>query len=291
MPNFFVIGASKSGTTSLHTYLDQHPDISMSRIKEPGYFLQGIDPSQSLFIEDRDRYLGLFEAGHDLRGESTVAYTFYPWLKGTPGAIAKEVPGAKFIYLVRDPISRILAMIRQGIAVGTFEPEDPSVPAEVRDWIGDVGGPENRIVEACLYMTQVRQYLKVFPRDSIMVVDSDDLRDRREETMAAIFGFLGCDPAAATGEFDLLANEGDQLHLKPTPYRWLRKRTRLRRFYRRRPDRMREALGGRFGATLGRPIPRPVIDDELRTELEDLLRPEVEALRDFTGLKFEGWSI
>lgn len=290
MPNFFVIGASKSGTSSLHRYLDMHPAISMSRIKEPGYFLQD-DPSRTLAIKDREEYLDLFEPGHDLRGESTVAYTAFPNRAGVPEAIASEVPEARLLYVVRDPITRIPAMVRQAIAVGVFEPRDPTAPASVRDWIGNLEDPDNLIVASCRYMTQVRQYLEVFPREAMMVIDSDELRDDRRETMDAIFGFLGCDPEEVNGEFDLLENEGDRLHLKPAPYRWLRRSTSLRRFYRRRPDRVREALGGRFGAMLGRPIPKPVIEEELRADLEALFRPDVEALRDFTGLRLEGWSL
>ena len=90
MPTFFVIGAAKCGTTSLHEYLDLHPDISMSDVKEPSYFLErtgrtGNKPS------GRDAYLGLFKEGTAARGESSPQYSAFPHQGGVPRAIRLEV--------------------------------------------------------------------------------------------------------------------------------------------------------------------------------------------------------
>ena len=291
MPNLFVIGAAKCGTSSLHQYLNEHPDVSMSSVKEPGFFIQGVDPARALAIKERKRYLSLFEAGHRIRGESTVAYSTYPCLEGIPEAIADEVPDASFLYLVRDPIERIAAMVRQGIAVGFIEPEDPTVPASVRECIGRLDDPGNRFIAGGKYMTQAQRFVEVFSKESILVIDSDELRFRRRETMAEIFRFLDCDPEEVRHAFGRMENVGSDLTLKPAPYRWLRRRRRLRRWYRRRPDETREALGGRLGALFGKPIPKPVIDAPLRRDLEEVFRPEVEALREFTGKPFSAWSI
>ena len=107
MPNLFIIGAAKCGTTSLHCYLDLHPEISMSRIKEPRFFACPEGPREERAITDRNRYLALFEAGKKIRGEASPAYSQHPAVSGVPGRIAMESPDAKFIYLVRDPIERI----------------------------------------------------------------------------------------------------------------------------------------------------------------------------------------
>ena len=68
MPNLFIIGAAKCGTTSLHHYLDQHPEVSMSEVKEPRYFCRHFDDLGLPAVSRRDEYLGLFESGTAHRG-------------------------------------------------------------------------------------------------------------------------------------------------------------------------------------------------------------------------------
>lgn len=206
-------------------------------------------------------------------------------------AIAEAVPRGRIIYLVRDPIERIPAMVRQGVSVGFIRVADIESGIAVADHIGDLENEENPFIASGRYMTQVDQYLEHFSPDAILIVDSDELRGARAETMANIFEFLGCDPAAVTQGFDQIENSGDDLMLRPAAYAWLKRRSSLRRLYRRQPDNLRDALGGRIARLTGKPIPRPVIDDRLRSELEEIFRPEVERLRDFTGQKFEGWSV
>src|SRR5665213_4176180 len=111
LPTFFIIGAPAAGTTSLHYYLDQHPQIQMSASKEPGFFApvsDSLNPSRSgerYKVEHLDQYERLFDPVIGVRGEATVDYANYPRRKGVPGRIKKLVPDAKLIYLVRDPIA------------------------------------------------------------------------------------------------------------------------------------------------------------------------------------------
>ena len=105
-PNLFVIGAMKSGTTTLHEYLGSHPEICMSDRKEPGYFVEeygwsnGVDWYLRQFSGDgKEKYLG----------ESTTDYTKLPRFKGVARRIAEFNPGAKIMYLLRDPIERTIS--------------------------------------------------------------------------------------------------------------------------------------------------------------------------------------
>ncbi len=116
MPDFLIIGAPKAGTTALHAALTQHPEVFMSRPKEPKFWLcDGAPPpawngpgdkhSQQEWIWRRDEYERLFEpaVAGQVRGESTP---FYLWSRGAHRRIAEHLPEVKLIAVVRDPIDR-----------------------------------------------------------------------------------------------------------------------------------------------------------------------------------------
>lgn len=115
LPDFFVVGAPKAGTTALHVALAQHPQIYMSRIKEPKHFLSdGPPPAKGgpgdartyrEYVWRRADYEALFApapAGA-LRGESTP---FYLWDASAHRRIAAAVPNARLVAVLRDPLDR-----------------------------------------------------------------------------------------------------------------------------------------------------------------------------------------
>ncbi len=97
LPNFFIVGAAKSGTTSLVHYIEQHPDIYMSAVKEPFYYVSDHG------YEDFDEYAGLFSgAKNELRvGEASTGYLFDPC---AAQKIKDEYRDAKIIICLRNPI-------------------------------------------------------------------------------------------------------------------------------------------------------------------------------------------
>jgi hypothetical protein len=107
-PNLFIIGAAKSGTTSLHHHLSAHPDIFMSEPKEPGFFVPEID----YYPRDEGWYLGLFRDGADARyrGESSTHYTKLPVYPGVVDRMAGFLQAPpRLIYLMRDPVDRAIS--------------------------------------------------------------------------------------------------------------------------------------------------------------------------------------
>ena len=111
LPNTFIIGAGKSGTTSLWLYLNRHPDIALSRNKEPAFFVR---PN---FREDLDWYESLFEPAR-IVGEASTVYTAHPVFDGVPERIHSLVPTPKLIYLVRDPVERAISHYVEHISQG-----------------------------------------------------------------------------------------------------------------------------------------------------------------------------
>lgn len=114
LPNFFIIGAPKSATTALFTYLSAHPQVFMPRWKEPHYFANDLTPHPA-WLRDWRRYLDLFAPAPDgarAIGEASVLYLFS---RGALPAIEQTCPGARLICLIRDPVEMARAVHRQNL--------------------------------------------------------------------------------------------------------------------------------------------------------------------------------
>jgi len=189
LPNFFLIGAGQSGTTSLHRYLYLHPEVQVPVLKEPNFFCRAEDgPWPFGRIGERSEYEGMFDSRAAMRGDCSPSYSQHPLRPGVPDRIAELIPEARHLYLVRDPIERIAAHYVHDVAsVGEQRP--------LREALGDLASPMNPFVAGSSYATQLDRYRASFPDNRILVVDSTDLRHRRRESLREIFGFLGVDLA------------------------------------------------------------------------------------------------
>jgi Sulfotransferase domain len=285
LPTFFIIGATKAGTTSLSRYLDLHPDVHMASLKEPHFF---VEPGDGLpTIEDRigsvSRYESLFVSRARARGEASTSYSHYPARRGVPERIHARVPEARFIYLVRDPIDRVVSHYLHQVAHGG---ERRSIEAA----IGDIDRPDNVYICASRYATQVARYTDVFPKDSILVIDHDDLRHRRGATMTTVFRFVGVDPRPPGVEFDREFNVTSNYRVYSYRYATLRHRLPLYRL----PAPLQQGIRSLAERAEGLIWPRldpPVLSDTFRLRLADMFREEVSRLRGITGKPFPTWTV
>lgn len=299
MPNFLVIGAAKSGTSSLHRYLNLHPEISMSSLKEPKYFVREVSPE---FLRDspefegfhtvyRDDYLGLFEPGVRLRGESSTAYTNFPQFPGVPAAIHSEIPAVKLIYLVRDPVERTISQFVQWM--GSHIPYRRNLARRhgVEGLLRDPHDPAINVVSITLYMMQIRQYLEYFPRESLLVVDSADLESDRRGTLSRIFSFLGAEPDFWDDRMLERVNEGRRKREVSSLYMTLRGLAPVRGALNVLPHHLRSNAVDLAYRTLSRPIERPRLDPAIRQQIVSAVSDDVAELREFTGMDFPTWSV
>lgn len=273
LPNLVVIGAQKCGTTSLHYYLHQHPEIFMSRAKELDFFVANRSWAKGL-----DWYAAQFAAGAPVRGESSPSYTDYPVHTGVPARLHSIVPDAKLIYLVRDPIDRIVSQCLHDYSVGRVE-------RRIEDLLA---GPEGeRYVTRSKYFMQLEQYLALFPLANILVLSAEELLHERTATMSRVFEFLRVDATFYDPRF------GRIMH--PTSHR--RRKTRLgksletaaRRI--RLPDSLLFQVQRLTPYPFGRALERPVLDGALRENLLCELEDDANRLRELTGKEFAGWSV
>lgn len=188
-PNLFIIGAMKAGTSSLHEYLHQHPQIFMSRMKEPQYFAphvtrQGLQWGQGQPHPEPGIgwYLRLFADAGDAKyaGESSVSYTAAPWVTDCEKRIYEFNPQARFVYLVRDPVERAVSHYWHFVADGR---EDRSMLAAMKF--------KEEYVSRSDYLRQVMPYWNRFGRDAVHIMLLEDLVANPAETLRALFQWLG----------------------------------------------------------------------------------------------------
>lgn len=283
LPTFFVIGAPKAGTTSLHQYLSRHRQVQMSRIKEPRFFARlasGPEPQDR--IADLARYERLFDATFEVRGESSTDYSAYPRWQGAPEAIRELVPKAKFIYVVRDPVARTLSHYRMRV----------SLTRETRplaEALADMSDLHSPYISPSLYATQLERYLRLFSQQRVLVIDQADLLTARHRTLEEIFYFLSVAPPADFSQFDeeLLSNS----EWRAYPSLYARLIASLSPRVQWAPSRLRRTVRRTIEARLWSPLGSAAVDDGLRARLVERFGPEVSRLRALTGKAFSSWSV
>jgi hypothetical protein len=276
LPTFLVVGAAKCGTTSLASYLAAHPQIFMCPRKEPNFFSfrweKGVDWYRELF--------GASE-GYRAVGEATVAYSMAPQVPDVPRRIASVIPDVRIVYLIRHPIERIRSHYRFRVYRGK-ERARSLIEAMVRD---------PGYVRVSSYAYQLERYLEHFPRERILVVSSEGLRNRRRETMAEVFGFLGVDDRIAPPNLETELHRSKDMGRVPS---WLEK---PRQVWHRVPWLARQVPHGlrrrlRWRLTY-RAIPLEAL--EIRPDIEATLlqelRPDLERLRGIVGPDFDLWGL
>jgi hypothetical protein len=285
LPTFLIIGAAKAGTTSLHHYLQQHPDIQLPDEKEPQFFSgppNGI-PYPMPRIASIEAYEKLFDPSARARGEASPSYTNHPRRKGVPERIRDLVPDVKLIYLVRDPVDRTVSHYMHAVSNGRERRSLPEALADMADPCCPYTCPSR-------YASQLELYLRVFPEMQMLVIDQLDLLNDRRAILASIFKFLGVDDTFVSPQFeDELYRSSERRHY-PAGYARLVART-VTPALRWAPLRMRGAIRSSVERLLFPTAERPKLEQGLRSQLEELLAPEVERLRASTGRSFDSWCV
>ncbi|MDQ3821894.1 MAG: sulfotransferase [Actinomycetota bacterium] len=190
-PNLFVVGAARAGTTSLLRYLGEHPDVFMTRFKEPHFFSRH-RPSLAPYVHDEAAYLRLFASARTpFRGEASTSYL---WAEPAAARIERASPEAKILISVRDPVERSHSFYWHRVRRGL---ERRSFAAAVADEL-ERGFPHER--PSCGWhircAADLRRYLDVFGTNVRVIVFEELIRDVARE-LAGVFDFLGVDPTVS----------------------------------------------------------------------------------------------
>ncbi len=193
-PNLLIVGAAKSGTTSLHNYLNQHNDVFMCNPKEPHFLINNEIGIQRIpiGISNKIAYEKLFLEGEGLkyRGESSVMYLMYPEIviPKIKEHLGSEV---KIVIMLRNPVERAYSgyqhVKRYNIKEDILEFRDAWDVSEQRYFSNPDMTPASRYKELGLYYNQVKSYLENF--NTHIIIYEDYKLDFQNE-MNKVFDFL-----------------------------------------------------------------------------------------------------
>jgi hypothetical protein len=280
LPNLIVIGGLKCGTTSLHHYLNLHPQIAMSRPKELNFFVAELN-----WELGEDWYRSHFDPAAPARGETSPHYTNLPRFEGVAERMAATLrEDARLIYMVRDPIDRLLSHYLHNVN-GGYETE-PLERALER--------PRCAYLERGRYAMQLEPYLAAFGRERILVVGQEELGAARDETVRRVFAFAGVDQDFRSDQFERQWETGSG---KGTGgFRVMDRAVRLPglRSLDRNFDRLPESLRWVVERIVHDPesgaAPKPELPPEIRARLGASFAEERARLEELTGRDFN-WSV
>lgn len=178
MPHFIVLGGHKCGTSSLHNYLAQHPEIYMPRIKGTDFFNR---EGSSETITSIERYQAFYQemTNEKIAGEVSSVYLYS---KGACDAIKKYLPEAKLIAVLRNPVERAFSHFNQ---LPETKKRDRNF-SEIFD--------EKKVLRNGFYSTPLNMYFDSFGRDRIKILLFDSLRNDKKCFFYSIFQWVGVNP-------------------------------------------------------------------------------------------------
>ena len=177
LPDFVIIGAMKCATSTLHEQLAAQRGIFMSTPKEPNFF-----SDEDIYARGMDWYTGLFASAKpgDLCGESSTHYTKLPVHPNVVERLAEHVPDAKFIYVMRHPVQRLVsAYIHEWSERTITEPIDDAVRKHAR------------LIDYSRYAMQLRPYLQRFGTDRVLPIFFEAMNHNPQQTLGRACRFLG----------------------------------------------------------------------------------------------------
>jgi hypothetical protein len=298
MPDFFIAGHQKCGTTALYMMLNQHPQIFMPEYKEPRYFAPELRPPLEHETPDRpqklESYLALFA---DARADQVAGEASPQYIRSPTAAarIAALQPRARLIVILREPADFLRSYHQQMVASHEEREKDFRAAIELEPSRRANAGegflpPQLLYSEHVRYAEQMRRLHAAFPPEQVLVLIYDDFRADNEGTVRGVQRFLEVD--------DTLPME--PVRTEPIPVVRSTRLHRLRRAVRRAEDNPAQASA--FARTLNTLVPKRVRrgvlskaysgvvyakqqppDPAFVRELRERCRPEVQAISEYLG--------
>jgi hypothetical protein len=281
IPNFFIIGASKCGSTSLYNMLAAQDGCCMSSVKEPAFFNNK--------NKELDWYLSLFDHcfGNVAIGEASPVYsetTYFPWI---PEKIYNFNPSAKLIYIVRHPYDRLKSVWKQTLSTGHFYKKKhyhKTMPLCFEKAIFD----HPPFLEACKYWTHIQNYRSFFDDTKIKVIYFDDYIQNISQTMQRLNVFLGL-PNFIEPPLDARGKNTSKGKVVSNPLlQWINDVPILQQ--------IKENIPGDTKKFIKRithlPVPsNPQISNEVKEKIRAELKDEVLSLFEYTGKSPDFWKM
>ena len=284
--DFFIVGAPKAGTTSLYHYLNEHPKISMSSVKEPNYFSHEELETQKLYyksnkINSLDSYHNLFPTrdANLIYGEASVSYLFY---KNVAKKIKTYNKNAKIIILLRNPIERAFSHYLMDARLGLISESFESVVD------GFETTSKNKLyyqqyIELGKYYNQISNYKRLFNDKNILIIDYEDFKNKTSLSVTTVFDFLQIDTSFMPN-LDLTHNT----FRKP-------KFTFIEKLYSNHSIRciIKKLIFSKFKNYINQIVfdkeDKPILSQDLRVRLKSIFKNDVNKLSDMLNKDFSKW--
>ncbi len=185
--DFMIIGAMKSGTTTLSQILSMHPEVCFCETKEPHYFSKSPD-----WRKDLEDYKSLYHpTNNQICGEASTTYTCYPEFNKDVWQVLYDFnPKLKFIYIMRDPVDRIVSHYMHNYLRGyTSEAFEKDIVKK------------STYINRTRYFLQIKPYIERFGQEQILLLTFEEFIADKKATLNKIAHFLDID-ASKFGEFD-----------------------------------------------------------------------------------------
>lgn len=300
--NLFIVGAAKSGTTSLYNYLNQHKEVFFPLVKEPNYYsdiesednlvYENPKPNQfyhNKIIKDKSIYFSLYSNAKEFKiaGDASPSYL---WDVNSAKKIYKDFPEAKIMIILRNPIYRAFSHYLMNIKSGV-EKEDDFYKALLRDeqiepkvW-GD--GKVMLYKELGLYYSQVKSYYDVFDAKNIKVMIYENFFDNTRKGMSSILEFLNL---ADFEENNIDFNEVHNVYKSPKGHfskLILRHKTKLNFIRKFTPKKLKRIVQNTF---LFESSSKPKLSEEAHSYLQSVFQEDVTNLEQLLQHDLSAWK-
>lgn len=295
VPDFFVVGAPKCGTTAINKFLSQHPDIFISARKELHYF--GGDLDWRNYSMSKEEYFSYFceVDSKQIAGETSV---FYLFSKDAADEIKTWNPNSRIIAIIRDPMEMIPSLHRQFLKTGNefiLDLEEALDAEPERKKGNKLPRKENMGLnqglfysEMARYSEQLERYFQVFGRDRVHVILYEDFKKNPASVYRGILEFLGVDPTFQP-EFSYI---NTKVQIKSP---WLWKFVKFPPEYLRQiwrtiiPSKLRGQILVKVSQLYSKKAPRKTLPEPTRLRLHEMYRDDVKQLEEILGRDLSSW--
>lgn len=277
LPDFLVIGAMKCATTSLCAQLASHPEVFFSKPKEPAFFNRDENHARGLA-----HYARLFgEAGAaQVAGEGSTSYSKVGVFPETPRRIAKALPDARFIYILRDPVRRT-----ESHWLHAFRKRSRSIPP----FNEAVAQPDSPYLDASLYWRQLQAYRAYFDDDRFLLLFYEDFRADPQAVLRRCFRFLGvAEDFTAPAPDDWQRNQSVGVPYDRPLVSRLRRSHAMRSLVRRLPPGVQRLARRPFQRVLET---RPEWEPEVLERVLEVVAPDARRILAWCGRPADHWPL
>jgi len=261
-----IIGAMKSGTTSLYSYLAQHPQICECRIKEPEFFSR-----HQSHGEKEAEYEGLWDFNDSIHRyvlDGSTGYTKYPMEKDVPERISSLGINPRFLYILRDPFERIESHFNSGRF--NFE------------WKHSI--LDKHLINVSNYYMQLQRYRQIFPRNRFLLLDFSQMKTDPQKVLCEIYDFLHLDYSSFPDSYHR-KNKTEYSNRLELTYRKLIRTVGINRII---PELLKK-LGRRIHSRSTR-TNRILLTEEEREKIHNILEGDMIKLRDEYDFDVGKWG-